>query len=243
MNKRKAFVILASIASALILAESARAQFRSAAIFGQYSEPITKRLGVTDASAWGGGFELRYDVTEEFGISFTGLYEYWWIEQPDALEQWNWDFWIQRYKGIVEANLASDPNLSATLTPEVVMESIPIYLSASFEFEAIEDLRIRPYAGAGVYFYRKKLFLHETWGKYFPGAQYTLTYDYLNFAPAKEGKPFMGVGGVEVSYRPMNMLEIAAAVHYMQVLGTQRGYDEMPMENALSVRLGLGFVY
>lgn len=246
MNSKTSIALLArvvAIASGLILAESAHAQFRSAAIFTQYSQPITKRLGVTDASAWGGGLELRYDITESVGINFTGLYEYWWIEQPDALDQWNWDFWIQRYKGIVQATLASDPNLSATLTPEVVMESIPVYVSASFEFEAAEDLRIRPYAGAGVYFYRKKMYLHETWGKYFPDANYTLTYDYLNFAPPKEGKPFLGVGGVEVSYRLMDMLEIAGAVHYMQILGTGRGYDEMPMENALSIRLGLGFVY
>lgn len=243
MNKRTSITALAAIALAFVLAESAHGQFRSAAVFGQYSEPITKRLGVTDASAWGGGLELRYDITASIGINFTGLYEYWWIEQPDALEQWNWDFWIQRYKGIVEANLASDPNLSATLTPEVVMEAIPVYLTASFEFEALEDLRIRPYAGAGIYFYTKKLYLHETWGKYFPDADYTLTYNYNNFAPPKEGKPFMGIGGVEVSYRLTSMLEIAAAAHYMQIIGTQRGFDEMPMENSLSVRFGLGFVY
>lgn len=231
------------IATVFILADSATAQFRSAALFAQYSAPVTKRLGVTDASAWGGGLELRYDITQSFGISLTGLFEYWWIEQPDALDQWNWDFWIQRYKGIVAANLASDPNLSATLTPEVVMEAIPVTVSASFEFNPLEDLRIRPYAGAGVYFYTKKLYLLETWGKYFPDADYTMTYNYNNFAPPKEGNPFLGVGGVEVSYRLTSSIELAGAVHYMQILGKNRGYDEMPMEDALSVRLGLGFVY
>ena len=243
MNKRSAITVLAAAALAFILADSARAQFRSAAIFGQYSEPVTKRLGVTDAHAWGGGVELRYDITESIGINLTGVYEYWWIEQPDALDQWNWDFWIQRYEGIVEANLASDPNLSATLTPEVVMEAIPVTLSASFEFEPLEDLRIRPYAGGGIYFYTKKMYLHEEWGKYFPDADYTLTYNYLNFAPPKEGKPFLGLAGVEASYRLTSMIEVAGAVHYMQILGKNRGYDEMPMEDALSVRLGLGFVY
>lgn len=243
MNRKPSIALLAAIASAFLVLEPAEAQFRSAAVFGQYSAPVTKRLGVTDASAWGGGLELRVDVTESIGISLTGLYEYWWIEQPDAIDQWNWDFWIQRYRGIVQANLASDPNLSATLTPEVVMESIPVYLSASFEFEALSDLRVRPYAGAGITFYTKKLYLHETWNKYFPDTDYTLTYDYLNFAPSKEGSPFMGVAGLEVSYRPVSMFEFSGAVHYMQFLGEERGYDELPMENSLSVRLGLGFLY
>ena len=243
MNKGTSIAVTAAAALAFLLASSAEAQFRSAAIFGQYSVPVTKRLGVTDASAWGGGLELRYDITQSFAISLTGLYEYWWIDQPDALDQWNWDFWIQRYKGIVEANLASDPNLSATLTPEVVMEAIPVTISASFEFEPLEDVRIRPYAGAGIYFYTKKLYLHEEWGKYFPDSDYTLTYDYLNFAPPKEGNPFLGMAGVELSYRLTSVIECAGAVHYMEILGTGRGYDEMPMDNSLSVRLTLGFVY
>ena len=227
------------------LSEPALAQFRSATVFGNYSSALTKRLGVTEARGWGGGLELRYDITPQFGISLTGSYEYLAIKQADALDQWNWDFWIQRYRGIVQANLASDPNLSATLTPEVAMESLPVYLAGWFEVEPLGGLTLRPYAGAGIYFYTKNLYLHEQWSKYFPDVDYTLTYDYRNFAPSKEGNPFLGVVGIDVTYRLVDLIECTGGVRYLQILGSEgsRGYDEVPMENSLSVRLGIGFVY
>ncbi len=248
MSKQLSIVRLwafVGIAAALCVAETAVAQFRSATVFGSYSSALTKRLGVTEARGWGGGVDLQFDVTDQLGIHLTGLYEYSSIDQPGALDQWNWDFWIQRYRGIVQANLASDPNLSATLTPEVSMESIPVYLSASFAFEPLDGLSIRPYAGAGIYFYTKKMVLVENWSKNFPSAGYTLTYDYRNFAPPKSGNPFLAVAGLGVSYRLLAMMELTGGVRYLQLLGSEgrRGYDELPMENTLSVQLGLGFVY
>ena len=227
------------------LSQTALGQFRSATVFGSYSSALTKRLGVTEALGWGGGLELQFDLTESFGISLTGMYEYLWIDQPDALDQWNWDFWIQRYRGIVQANLASDPNLSATLTPDVAMEAIPVYLSGSFRLEPLSGVQLRPYVGAGIYFYTKKLYLLEEWNKYFPDVDYTLTYDYHNFAPPKTGNPFLAVAGLDVSGGLFDLLEIAGGVRYLHVLGSggSRGYGEMPMENSLSVRLGIGFVY
>jgi len=226
-------------------AESAHGQFRSATIFTSYSAALTTRPGVTEAKGWGGGLELQFDVTPQIGVSLSGFYEYLSVEQPNALEEWNWDFWIQRYRGIVQANLASDPNLSATLVPDVVTEGIPVYLSASFALEPLPAVRLRPYAGAGVYFYTKKMYLLEQWSKYFPDVDYTLTYDYRNFAPPKRGNPFLGVAGFDLSVRIVEMLELGAGVRYMHILSSagSRGSDELPMENSLSVRLVLGFVY
>jgi hypothetical protein len=236
---------VATVALFACLPQAALGQFRSATVFGAASTALTKRLGVTEATSWGGGLELQYDITSSVAVSLTGLYEYWWITQPDAINQWNWDFWIQRYQGIVQSNLASDPNLSATLTPDVVMEAIPVYLTASFRFEPLANVQLRPYAGAGIYFYTKKLYLLETWSKYFPDEDYTLTYDYRNFAPPKTGKPFLAVAGLELSYRLSEMLEIDGGVRYLYVVGSggSRGYDEIPMENSLSVTLGIGVLY
>jgi hypothetical protein len=243
MIRRQSIFVIVMVA--LLGTEIAQAQLHGVRVFGDYSVGSWRRLSTTRVQGWGGGVELRYQLTPNFGINLQAGYALFSIDQPDAIEQWNWDFWIERYKGNIQATLQSDPNLSAVLTPEQVLEATPVALTLSAELPVMDRLVIGAYGGGGIYFFTKKLYIKEDWKKYYPEADYTFQYSYLNFANPKPGSPWTLVGGIEARYRLSSMFELNGAFrgNYMVRTKGRRGYENLPFRLLVSGVVSLTILY
>jgi hypothetical protein len=239
---------LASLAAFCVLmgaAPHAPAQLQAVKPFADYTTALSKRLGITSAHAWGGGLQLQYALSDLLSLCLTGGYSYYEIEQPDAIEQWNWKFWVDRYRGIVASNLASDPALSATLTPEQVLEATPLSVELAVTVPLVEGLAVSGSAGGGIFFFTRKLYIHEEWRKRFEAANYDFQYDYLNFANPKPGSPWYLAGQAELRYALSKDFEATIGGTFAQIVRTKgrRGYDHMAFRSAAGVRLGLNILY
>jgi hypothetical protein len=221
------------------------AQIESAKFYGGYSSPLSTRLSVNRIDAVGGGIEIRFKIYDLLSLSISGGYDLYSLQQDNALSQWNWRFWDQRYRGIVRADTAADPNLSAILEPVQKMDILPLTLSFNSTFEIFENLFAGPSIGAGVIFYTRRMYLHEYWEKRFSGADYTFEYNYRNFAQDKTGNPFFLSGGLNIDYKVTEYLSLNTGFSYIKMISTpgKYGYDEFPFEDAINVKLGLNFLY
>ncbi|HAP34636.1 MAG TPA: hypothetical protein DCQ28_01350 [Bacteroidetes bacterium] len=222
-----------------------QAQLHSITAFSEYSSTLSKRLDVKNADAVGGGVDIIYSVTENitFGLR-TGYYLYS-ISQTDQLNRWGWKFWNDRYFNKIQADMRADPSLSAVIGSVQKMDFIPVSLHCNYSFEVVEDVTIVPTLGAGVAFYKRRLFADETWTKVFPAAAYSFTYNFRNFAPDKKGNPIFGSAGVAVRYKIFSSVGISSTFNYTQYLETKNsfGYNEFIFENEYGVRIGLEFFY
>lgn len=226
------------------IAESA-AQIESARLYISYSTPLSKRLSVNEIDGMGGGLELSIRVTDFLSVSVSGGYELYSLNQDNALEQWNWRFWEQRYRGIVRADTAADPGLKASLNPVQKMDAIPLIINLKGVFRLAERFSVSPSAGAGVIFYTRRMYLHEYWEKRFTAADYTFEYDFRNFAQDKTGNPFLFSLGTELDYLLADYLSLSAAVKYIKIAATpgKYGYSEFPFDDELTIKAGLKFHY
>lgn len=237
--------VFAAVCMAVFGGEQGLAQLHAVKVFGDYSTALSKRLEVTSASAWGGGFEIDYAVTEVVGVRFVGGYAYYSIDQPNAIENWNWKFWVDRYRGIVAANLASDPALSATLTPQQIVEATPVALMLALRVPLVEGLTVDASGGGGILFFTRKLYIQEEWRKRFQAVDYDFEYSYLNFANPKPGSPWYLVGGAELRYALSSLFECTVGGRFTYVIRTKgkRGYDHIPFRSTAALQLGLNILY
>jgi len=229
----------------LVLTSPVSAQIESVDFYADYAKPLTKRLQVNKIDGVGGGLEIQLKVYDFLSVSLAGGYELYSLQQDNAIAQWDWKFWDQRYRGIVRADTAADPNLKATLEPVQKMDIIPLMLNVNADFEVLENFFVKPSAGGGVIFYTRRLYLHEYWEKRFSGIDYTFEYDYMNFAQDKTGNPYFLSGSLELEYRVTDYLKISSGVRYIKMIATpgKYGYNEFPFEDALNIKLGLSFLY
>jgi hypothetical protein len=125
------------------------------------------------------------------------------------------------------------------------MDLIPISVSFSYDFIPFDKLEITPTIGGGLYIYTRRMFAVETWSKYYPDADYTLTYEYRNFAPNKKGSPFFVNGNLNIQYKLYETLGFFTNVQYSYVIPTEGslGYDDFPFNSELSIALGLAIFY
>lgn len=231
---------------AAMLAVSAYAQIREVKVFGGYAVSLNNRIGVTHAEAWGGGAELRIPIYEGIAVSIGGGYDWYRIQQPGDLDSWNWLFWIDWYKNMVNTNIRSDTNYAVILSTKQQMDAIPVYLTFNTDFEVFEDFYVRPSIGGGIYFYTKRLYLIEHWSKRFPTLNnYVFQYEFQNFAPTKWGNPLFAIGGLDIMYRLSESILLNGSMRYMQIvdLKHERNIEEMPFNSAMSLSLGLNFIY
>ncbi len=228
-----------------VAASSAFGQIHSVQFFGNYSAALGKRIHVTKATSFGGGAEVRFQIGGGVYLNLSGGYERYSIDQDSALARWNWRFWNERYSGIVRENLTTNPSLSATLTPVQFMEAIPIMLTVGTEFMLSESFIVRPALGGGAFFFTRSLYLDEQWQKRFDSQNHTFEYRYQNFASDKKGNPLIVAGQVEMGYLFAEGFSFDASVRYVHVLSTpgKFGYNDVPLSGALSVLLGISFLY
>ena len=221
------------------------AQIQSAELYVAYSAPLSKRLSVSTINGVGGGLEINIKVYDFLSVSISGGYGLYSLQQDDAIAQWNWKFWEQRYRGIVRADTAADPYLKASLNPVQKMDAIPLIIRINGLFSISDGLTIKPSAGAGVLFYTRRMYLHEYWEKKFTSADYTFEYDFRNFAQDKTGNPFLLSTGVDIDYAVTDYLSLNTGFSYIKIAATpgKYGYSEFPFDDEVYIRIGLNFLY
>jgi len=221
------------------------AQLESISIFADYSSAPSTRLQVTNADAVGGGVKINFKVIENFSVSVNGGYKLYSLNEPDVLNNWNWVFWTQRYYPKIVSDLNADPNLSVDISAVQKMDLIPVSFSFNYKFHVVEKLEVTPAMGAGVYFYTRRMYAVENWSKYFPASDYTFNYTYRNFAPSKKGNPFFLNGNLSLQYNFFSSLSVFSVFNYTYIIPTDGkfGYDSFPLDNEISIALGLVIYY
>jgi hypothetical protein len=229
----------------LLVASASPAQVHSLQAVGTWSRGVTVVPGFTSATAFGGGAAVRFDLGSNLVLSVAGGYEYYDLDQDSALQRWNWKFWNDRYAGIVRANLAADSSLRATLEPVQTMETLPLTVTIGYAFRPLDELTIRPSLGAGVVFYTRSLYLHETWQKAFSDPLYTFEYDYRNFANDKKGNPLVWLAEVQASWQVSEIIAIDLGTKFTGTVRTpgSLGFDEFPLLNTLTIAAGISILY
>lgn len=210
-----------------------------------YASGLTKRLSVTRAEALGGTLDIGFNISDLFTITFSGGYQLFKVDQDTALAQWNWLFWETRYRGNIQAAIQSDPAMIGILKPIQKMDFFPVLIKFSKEIEVFNNLFVKPSVGGGMIFVTRRLILEETWSRYFDQINYNFQYSYYNFADDKKANPVALFGGLNLSYEFAPGYRVHGDFNYLQILKTEDklGYNEMPFENSLNIKLGLTFLY
>jgi hypothetical protein len=233
------------LAAMLAAPTAGSAQLRSITVYSEYTAPVTRRIAVQHISGVGGGVDIAFSLSERVSLGLRGGYTLYSLDQPDQLNQWNWNFWNDRYLNKIQSDMRADPSLSAVIGSIQKMDLIPVLMHLDYAFVPAEGFAITPSVSGGVSFYTRRLYADETWTKQFPAAEYSFTYNFRNFAPAKKGNAFQAGIGCTVQYRIFSDVNISAAGFYTQYVSgvNANGYAAFPFENEMNVRLGLDFLY
>ncbi len=220
-------------------------QLKSINILSDYSVAIDKRLQITQADAVGALVLIKFNLIENLNLTLSSGYKLYSLNEPDVLKTWDWDFWTNRYYPKIISDLNADRNLSVEIGAVQKMDLVPLILMFNYDLKLVDDFTVTPSAGAGVYFFTRKMYATETWSKRFPDANYTLTYSFRNFAPDKKGNPFFTRFGLDVTYNLLTYLDITVSSYYSKMFETEGtlGYDMFPFSSEISFNLGLSFKY
>ncbi len=242
-SKRVFFAVL--LCATLLMSINAAAQLRSIEVYTNYASPFSKRMAVQRIDGVGGGVDITYSLAEHVSIGLRGGYVLYSIDQTDQLINWGWTFWNDRYLNKIQADMRADPSLSSVIGSVQKMDLIPVALHLDYAFAAAEKFTITPSVAGGLSFYTRRLYADETWTKQFPAANYSFTYNFRNFAPAKKGTTFHAGVGCLLNYRVFSDVNITTAAMYTQYVSTvnQAAYAAFPFENEMDIRLGVEFVY
>lgn len=239
-HKNITFVVLIM----LFLSHYTFGQLSSISLSGDYSISGSKRLAVTKADAVGGALKIDYKLLDNLSVSLIGGYQLFSVQQDSGLIQWKWDFWDNRYRGNVNADL-TDTTLRATIQSIQKMDVIPLIVTVNGDFTFGEKFFVQPSIGGGILFYSRRMFLEEEWSKKYEQIGYVFQYKFRNFAPSKNGNPLVVYGGINLGYHLNDAFRIDASINYTQILKTEGkfGYDNFIFKNYISTKLGITFQY
>lgn len=238
--------IILTVTLIILISSVSFSQLEQIRIFSDYSFANSKRLATVKADGLGGGIGVNFSISDNFNIGLQVGYNLFSVNQDSALEQWKWDFWEYRYKGNVRNDTASDPNLTSRIDVVQKMDAIPVILTLSYKISPFDGFDIRPTIGGGILYYSRRLFLEENWKKVYPAySNYTFEYSYRNFAPNKTGTPLLIVYGYNINYKISELISLSADAYYSYVLVTKGkyGYDDLPINDTFSFKLGITFLY
>lgn len=246
LSKIKVMLIIISV---FLLSNSIFAQFKLKSIETftdvTFASDLKKHMKVKEADAFGGSVKIKFHLFDNFSIGLIGGYKLFTVNQDNDLETWGWDYWDLRYKNTVRDNQISMPNLSAEINTFQKMDVIPIILNFDYEYEIIKNVYVIPSFGGGIIFYTRRLYIEETWRKYFSSIDYTFEYTYRNFPPRKTGNPLNAFIGCDISYEFADGYKIFTGINYTYTIITrdEMGYNDFPFRYQLSLKLGLTFSY
>ena len=229
----------------LLMATAVTAQeVSTVSVYSDYSMPGVKRIAVNKIDAVGGGIRVSFKIDDDSDLDLNFGYQLFSLQQDSALQRWNWDFWETRYKNRIAADLQADPRLAATINPIQKMDLYSVDLSFSHLIKLPAGFRIVPRIGGGVMFFIRRLYLEESWQKKFD-ASFTYEYSYRNFATNKTGNPYFANAGITLDYALVNDINLSAGAEFRHIFRTagKFGYEQFVFNDALSINLGLTFVY
>ncbi|MGE5621313.1 MAG: hypothetical protein ACM3U0_01935 [archaeon] len=255
--RTKLFLLISSV---LLYSSSLIGQVNSVTFSAGYSGTFSKRsdLQISSLKGMGGDIEVRFDVYGQFRLSVTGGYTVFSVEQNmyAMFSEWNWRYWKRYFGDINDPNFSrstqwvqsilKDSSYSASFNPVQKMDVFPVFLTGSLEFNASDDVAIRPYLGAGVLFYSKRLYVEESWKKVFAGLDnYVYGYSYRNMSENVTGNPYAALAGMDIKYKVSDVLSLGLSARYAYVVKTKGkyGYDNFPVKDIYSAQLGLTFSY
>ncbi|NUN10582.1 MAG: hypothetical protein HUU54_15510 [Ignavibacteriaceae bacterium] len=237
---KKTVLLFVLFITASLLAQ----EVRSVQFFSDYSMPNVKRLNVNKIDAVGGGLKISFKIDEDSDLDFNFGYQLFSIQQDSALARWNWDFWEIRYKNRIASDLIERPGLAVSLNPIQKMDVYPVYLTLSHRVKITDGLKIIPKIGGGLMFYTRRMYLEEEWQKRFDST-FTFEYSYRNFATNKIGNPIFVTMGLTIDYSIGDYIDISAGSEFRHIFRTpgKFGFDQFVFNDALSVKLGITFLY
>ncbi|KAB2909816.1 MAG: outer membrane beta-barrel protein [Ignavibacteriales bacterium] len=229
------FVFLTSITS--------QAQLFDIEGTGSFSTAGSLKYSATSAKGFGMGVRINFETFDDVFLSLSLGYQSYFIEQDSALQQWNWNFWDNRYWGSVRADLTDTAKYKLTVTPNQGIHSIPISISVGYETN-LGGFRVKPYLGIGMLFYTRWFYVVENWEKKLTKLDSEFKYNYRNFAPPKLGNPIMYTGGLSVKYPIFDDVDLSGDFSFTQFLETDHmGYTDLPFRNELNIKFGVSFRY
>lgn len=226
---------------------TAAAQVEAVQFTGGYVQSIADRIRVRDAHGLSAGVDLRIGLVGKLSLSVGLGYERYEIDQDSALQKWNWIFWNDRYAGLVQSIVRGPDSsiITASLVPNQRMQAFPITVALQYPVIEGEDLSIVPSIGGGMIVFTRKLYLQETWTRYFASVDHTFGYTFEQFSNPKVGNPLFAMASLDVSVRISELLRVRAGGRFVQIIPTEgsMGYDEMPFDRSVTGRIALEFLY
>jgi hypothetical protein len=190
---------------------------------------------------------MRIGLVGDLSLSVGLGYERYEVDQDSALQKWNWTFWNDRYAGLVQSIIRGPDSsiITASLVPNQRMQAFPITLALHYPVIEGEDLSVVPSVGGGMLFFTRKLYLQETWTRYFASVDHTYGYTFEQFSNPKVGNPLFAMASLDVSMRISDLLCVRAGGRIVQIIPTEgsMGYDEMPFDRSVTGRIALEFLY
>lgn len=252
--------ILFLLTLTVIFSSAVMGQVNSVTFSTGYSGTFSKRsdLQVGSINGIGGDVEVRFNAYGNFCISLTGGYSVFSVSQNmyAMFSEWNWKYWKRYFGDINDPNFSKstqwvqsvlkDSSYSATFDPVQKMDLFPVFLTGSYEYALSNNFSARPYLGAGVLFYSKRLYVEESWKKVFAGLDnYVYGYSYHNMSENVTGNPYAALAGLDAVYTVNDIISLSLGAKYAYVFRTKGkyGYDNFPVKDMFSARLGITFKY
>lgn len=252
--------LLSLVSAALLFSSTVMGQINSVSFSAGFSNTLSKRndLQIKSINGFGGDLEVRFNAYGNFCLSVTGGYSSFSVEQNmyAMFSEWNWKYWKRYFGDINDPNFSKstqwvqsvlkDSSYSATFNPVQKMDLFPVFLTGSYEYMITDNFSARPFIGAGVLFYSKRLYVEESWKKVFASLDnYVYGYSFRNMSENVSGNPYAALAGLDAVYSVNDILSLSLGAKYAYVLRTKGkyGYDNFPVKDLVSAKLGITFKY
>jgi hypothetical protein len=231
-------VLLVCMVSAMVIVGSAHAQrFMDDAkvhIQAGYATAITAWSGVERAAGPSLHARAEIPVVSVFGISAAFNFDRLRVTQPDAVENWDWEYWERlwrtystlyreredhsaEFRPVQNANL-----LSFGLAPALILGN--------------DRAKVSAWTGMSYNYFTRTLYQEETWTRFYPSVDHTFSYTIRNYAQDKTGWALGVDFGAAASYRLVPWLSLGAGAGFRHYLDANE--VDFPLNDLLSFDVG-----
>ncbi len=256
--KMKLFV---AVLAALLPFGVNMAQVQSIDFTGALSTALTKNSDwkVESAKGYGGDVRVKINLHENWKLGINAGYRVISIKQDNfaLFAEYNWKYWQRYFGNINDPNfknatqwvqilLKGDSTYRASFNPVQDMDVFPVAVNISYEFNPAKNFVVRPYLGAAILFYQKRLYVEENWSRKFASADnYVYNYSFRDMDKYVVGNPFAGQAGFEAEYQLHDLVKVTAGAEYYALLGKKfgAGYSDFPMRDMFSAHIGIMLLY
>jgi hypothetical protein len=119
----------------------------------------------------------------------------------------------------------------------------PVLVSVGRRFVMKRRLQFEFSAGGGISWYERRLYLEETWQKYFESIDYTYLYDFRNHADPRTGWVTVLSGKMVISFRLSNDLTVSGFAQLGKYFKFRKDSKYFPVNVAIQYGLAINFLY